>query len=132
MQEFGLKSAHVSCLFYLYRHDEGLTASQLSALCDEDKGALSRSLDFLEDNGYIICEHNQDKKKYRARLKLTEKGQVVGEKIFDITESAVELGSNGISEKEREVLYKSLETISENLKKICDNYGVENGNKNNN
>ena len=52
MAEFQLKGPYVSCLYYLSLTD-GLTAAALCERCDEDKAAISRSLDDLEKNGYI-------------------------------------------------------------------------------
>ena len=54
MAEFHLKSPHVSCLYYLYKQRE-LTAKALCDLCDEDKANMSRIIDFLERNGYVLC-----------------------------------------------------------------------------
>lgn len=124
MAEFGLKAVHVSCLFYLNKHEDGLTASQLCSLCEEDKALISRSLDYLEDQELVICQNNEENnKKYRAKLFLTDKGKDIAKKITIITDNAVENGSNGVSHSDRETMYKTLEIISENLKKICDKFG---------
>lgn len=129
MAKFGLKSYHVSCLFYLYKHSDcGLTASELCSLCDEDKGTVSRSLSYLQDNGYIRCDEEINKKKYRAKLFLTKKGFEISDKINTLTDKSVELGSKGITDFERENMYNSLDLISNNLKNLCDNYGGKNGN----
>lgn len=47
MADFELKGPHVSCLYYLSQQD-GMTAAELCERCDEDKAAISRSLDDLE------------------------------------------------------------------------------------
>lgn len=44
MAEFDLRSTHVSCLYYLYAENT-LTAKELCDICDEDKAAISRSLE---------------------------------------------------------------------------------------
>ena len=54
MERLGLKGPHVSCLYYLSLYDE-LTAAELCERCDEDKAAISRSIDYLEKNGYLTC-----------------------------------------------------------------------------
>lgn len=131
MLSFGLRSVHVSCLFYLFKNENGLTASELCSMCEEDKGAISRSLEFLEENNYIICEQS-DKKKYRAKLYLTDRGKEIGARILEISDNAVEIGSRGLSDEERANMYKALEIIAYNLKNKCENYGEKDGNKNNN
>ena len=119
MQQFGLKSFHVSCLYYIYKFEDGLTASELCSLCEEDKGAISRSIDLLINNGFIMYENDDNKKKYRAKLFLTDKGKEVAERVNKITENAVEIGSKGLTDKEREIMYKCLDIISNNLNKYC-------------
>ena len=61
MAEFQLKGPHVSCLYYLSLAD-GLTAAALCERCDEDKAAVSRSLDYLEKGGYITAIDGTDVK----------------------------------------------------------------------
>ena len=52
MAEYGLRSVHVTCLYYLYS-SEALTATELCELCEEDKATISRGLVFLEENVVI-------------------------------------------------------------------------------
>lgn len=120
MQEFNLKSPHVSCLYYLYRQN-GLTAKELCDMCDEDKAAISRSIDFLENNGYIVCS-SKTEKRYRSPLSLTEKGVKIAAKIAVKIDKMVDIASVGLSEENRVILYQSLHLISSNLQKFCDSY----------
>ena len=53
--EYGLKSPHVTCIYYLYKQP-GMTAAELCEQCDEDKAAISRSLFYLEENGFLTRE----------------------------------------------------------------------------
>ena len=47
MAEYGLRSAHISCLYYLYGETD-LTATDLCERCEEDKATISRALDYLD------------------------------------------------------------------------------------
>ena len=78
MADFELKGPHVSCLYYLSQQD-GMTAAELCERCDEDKAAISRSLDDLEKNGYITCASGAGKR-YKSPLRLTERGKLVEQK----------------------------------------------------
>ncbi len=120
--EYNLKSVHVSCLYAMYRQNRNLTATELCEACDEDKGAISRSIEFLEGQGYIACE-SKSEKRYKSPLMLTEKGREVGEKIAQKIDFFLEKASEGLEEEERKVLYKSLMLVSDNLQKICERYG---------
>ena len=125
MADFELKGPHVSCLYYLSQQD-GMTAAELCERCDEDKAAISRSLDDLEKNGYITCASGAGKR-YKSPLRLTERGKAVGraigEKIMRIVEAASEGLSEAsrntyLSEAERQTMYRALALVSENLERI--------------
>ena len=120
MAEFNLKSPHVSCLYYLY-HSSALTAKELVDLCGEDKAAISRSIDHLENEGYITCQSSA-KKRYKSPLVLTDAGREVARNIADKVDGVIMLASEGMDEDEREVLYRCLSLINENLQTVCDRY----------
>lgn len=112
MTEFGLKGTHVMCIFYIYHSEEELTAAKLSQLCAEDKAAISRTLVSLQEKGYVEA----GEKKYRAHLKLTEKGKQLAGQIDGLIEQWVGFGGDGLSEEERNSFYKVLAAISTNLR----------------
>ena len=112
MAEFGLKGAHVMCLFYLHQNPQGLTASRLCQLCEEDKAAISRTIASLQKDGFIAaCD-----KKYRALLQLTQKGQQVAQQVTQTIEQWVALAGSGLSEEDWATFYRVLNLISGNLK----------------
>lgn len=120
MAEFGLKSPHVSCLYYLYKEDS-LTAKELSDICDEDKASISRSIDQLEKNGYLYC-NSESKKRYKAPLVLTEKGRTIAKQITEKIDSVLEFVGEALCDGERDRFYKSLNAVSDNLQKFCQKY----------
>lgn len=112
MTEFGLKGAHAMCLFFLRHNPDGLTAAQLTELCEEDKAAISRNIALLQQRGYI----ESGEKRYRSKLRLTESGIAVAEQIDTLIEQWVTFGGDGLSEEERAAFYTALELISTNLR----------------
>jgi DNA-binding MarR family transcriptional regulator len=118
-EEFGLRSPHVSCVYYLYTTD-GLTATELCERCEEDKATISRALDFLETNGYLTCQ-SQHTKRYKSPLVLTEKGQLVGKQIAQKISGVLDRVSTDLTEGERAEFYRCLSLISENLEMISQN-----------
>ncbi len=120
MSNYELRSPHVSCIYYLYT-SEGLTATELCEKCEEDKATISRSLDYLEKNGYLICKSNS-KKRYNSPFELTERGIRAGKRIADKIAAVLDEISVGISDEDRAVFYKSLNIISENIDKIAKSY----------
>ena len=120
MSEYGLRSAHISCLYYLYSSGT-LTATDLCERCEEDKATVSRSLDYLESNGYLTRE-SETSKRYKAPVLLTEKGCRAGKKIADKIDRVLDEVSIGLSEEERIAFYRSLGIISENLESALKKY----------
>ena len=113
MAEYGLRSAHVSCLYYLY-FSEGLTATELCELCEEDKATISRTLDFLENKGYVIC----DAKRYKSEIVLTEQGKEIGRQIDDKINFVLDEICVDLNETERVEFYRNLTAISDSLE-LC-------------
>ena len=100
MKQFGLKANHTMCLYYLGQHPEGLTATQLTELCKEDKAAVSRCLSQLSDRQLVVCEQPEDhKRSYRSHY----------------IKEALSYGGRGLTEERRRDFYGTLAIISENL-----------------
>lgn len=122
METFDLKGPHVSCLYYLYKSNGSLTLKELCDMCDEDKAYISRAVDSLEKDGYIVCE-SKSEKRYKSPLSLTPKGKDAAEKTVNKIDQIVESAGVGITQEDREVFYRTFKTISDNLQKMCDKYG---------
>lgn len=120
MAKYELRSPHVSCLYYLYISKE-LTSKELCERCEEDKATISRSLEYLETNGYIVCK-SDSKKRYNSPFELTERGIRAGKRIADKIAAVLDEISTGISEEDRVVFYRSLNIISENIDKVAKSY----------
>ena len=115
MAAYDLKVPHVSCMYYLYT-EGALTPKQLSLLCDQDKGALSRSIDDLILEGLV--ENVNQGKKYRNPLRLTEKGKTIGENVAKKIDEIVQDTSSDITDEERAILFKCLGSVSDKLEEI--------------
>ena len=118
MDEFDLKSPHVSVLYYLFKMG-AMPAKELCDICKEDKAAMSRSIKELESNGLIACDSNANKR-YNSALNLTEMGVNIAKQIADKIDNILDMASYGLSDEKRAVLYEGLELISKNLEKFCE------------
>lgn len=119
MKQFGLSGNHVMCLFYLAKHEEGLTAANLCQLMSVNKAAVSRTLAELIEKEYVIYADQEEGKKYRAIVKLTEKGVSVTEQIDGIICEVVNEIGKDLEDKERNIMYRSLEIVSKNLDSLA-------------
>ena len=111
MKEYGLKSIHVMCIYYLNASSSGMTASELMRVTFEDKAAISRALALLREKNYI----EYDDKKYNSIIKLTADGVGVANYIAQKADKAVAAGMTDMSDEERVVFYKHLNEIADNL-----------------
>ena len=116
MAEYHLRSAHISCLYYLYTAKKA-TATDLCERCEEDKATISRALEYLEQNGYITCEAELGKR-YKTPLQLTEKGEEVGMKIASKIGAVLDIIGADLTEEERVAFYRSLSIISDSLEAV--------------
>lgn len=116
MKEFGLKGNHMMCLFYLEKHEDGLTASQLCELIGNDKAAVSRSLSELYKLGHIYYENFTGGKKYNTIVKLTGKGKEITPVLFDeIVRAVDEISLKGTDEDHRTEFYRALRTLANSI-----------------
>ena len=120
MAEFNLKSSHVSCLYYIFKHG-ALTAKELCDLCGEDKANISRALKYLEDNDYLIF-NSSSSKKYQRPIELSFKGYKVGKSISKKIDDILNYASMGLTEEKRKIMYEGLNLINDRLNQLCDEY----------
>lgn len=117
MAEYGLRSTHISCLYYLYLSG-GMTATELCERCREDKATISRSLEYLEARGFITCR-STSVKRYKSPIILTEKGRDIGGRISARIDGVLDEISEVLTEDERVELYRSLSLISDALERCA-------------
>ncbi len=113
--DHNLKCPHVSTLYYLYV-ENGLTLKELCEKCNEDKGAISRSVKSLELEGLV--EMSSLQKKYKQKLMLTEKGKEIGKDVAKKIDIAVKRAIENLSDEDKNCVYRSLSIISQNLSKL--------------
>ncbi len=126
MKHFGLKAAHVSCLYYIGKYEEGLSAVELINLAMEDKAAVSKVLAELRLKNLVRTDSG-GMKIYRAKYYLTERGREIYGIINDIIIRTVTECGRGLTDEERAVFYRSLETIVSNLSTYYDSIAADGG-----
>ena len=93
------------------------TAAELAERCDEDKAAVSRTLEFLLQNGYVTTEAVS--RRYRSPLYLTDRGREVFAALQARIASMEDAASMGLTEEQRSKMYAALELICGNLERLC-------------
>ena len=118
MAKYDLNSPHAVYLTALWDYPEGITAARLGELCGKNKADVSRMIAILEMKGLVrkeaVCGNF-----YRARLLLTAEGKQAAEQVQRRADLAVELAGSGMSDTDREIFYRCLDTITTNLQTLC-------------
>ena len=117
MAKYELNSPHAVYLTTLYTYDDGITAAKLGELCCKNRSDVSRMIAILEKKGLVRKEAIGDNL-YRAKLVLTDEGKQAAEHVQQRAALAVELAGVGLSDTDREVFYRCLESITTNLQTL--------------
>lgn len=120
MKRYGLKGTQVNCIYYIYGSKTEISAKDICLLCEEDKGAVSRTLKKLEIQGFIVCKKDENKKKYNSTLKLTKKGEEIGKIINSKINEYINYDESYISNQELNEFYKTFNKIYKNLKEMSE------------
>ena len=113
MAKYGLKGAAVQYLLAMARHPEGITAATLCEICDRDKAGVSRILSQMEQQGLITRSGGDTS--YRALLTLTDTGLQAARFVDQKASTAVSLAGRDLTEDQRQILYRTLETLDARL-----------------
>ncbi len=118
MERFGLKAAHLMCMYYLGKHEGGLTAGELAEYCMEDKAAISKSLSELRAKEFVSSDNASGQRVYRAKYFLSPKGKEAYAEIREIILHITEAMAEGMSNEEGSTMYRLLANIAENLRQF--------------
>ena len=118
IEDYGLKSIHVSIIFFIY-FNKTMTATELCEKCEADKATVSRTLEFLENENYLICDSKYSKR-YNSPFELTKKGLELGKDITERIQNVLLELDDCLTEAERKQFYESFTKISNKLNDICE------------
>lgn len=91
-----------------------ITQQELANLLDTDKASIVRIVDYLSSNGYVKrIRNSKDRRKYS--LVLTSKAKKEASKIQSAINEVTASAFKGISVSQKQIFYKTLESIKKNL-----------------
>ncbi|MDU4934508.1 MAG: MarR family transcriptional regulator [Peptostreptococcaceae bacterium] len=114
VSKYDIKSGQLMFLLDLYMQD-GKSQEEISKKLEIDKGATTRTLKNLEEQGLITrVKDNHDKR--TNRIYLTEKSKDVKEDVFNLIDQLRNEVSKSLTDEEEEILIDLLEKIYKNMK----------------
>ena len=120
-EELGLKEVHIFWLYLLKTHPEGMTASEIAEASRQSRSLVSREIQWLLEKEILHTEDNTGKRRYGWKLYLSPKGEELAARISQVAAGVQSEVSREIDEKELEIFYKTLRTLSDNFDKlICE------------
>ena len=120
LADYNLKGTQLMCLYYVNKFSK-ITAKELCDATGEDKSAISRALEYLENEGFIQNELD-DGRKYKNPYALTQKGLEIVTHLGDEIDESIACAGEGLTDEDRDVMYRSLQIVNNNLKEICQKY----------
>lgn len=117
LENYGLRSVHMSCLLNIENDREGVTATKLASLCSIDKALISRILRELVACDFVLVEGAE--KAYNKKYLLTEKGRSV---VLAVEKDIVEYMTRarvGIPEEKMIAFYDVLCALENNIALIA-------------
>ena len=117
-RRLGFRGADVMCLYYLVKHPEGLTAAELARMADVSRAAMSRTIAHLAEDGFVEVgdAEDEDASRYRAPVRLTEKGYEAARPLDDIIHRVLDEAGGELAMRQRLQMYDSLNHILERLR----------------
>lgn len=113
----GVKSVHMFWIYELAAHPEGLTCAELAEKNMISRSLVSREIECLRENGYIVFHETArgKRKNYNSRITLTEKGHELAGHIRTKAMDVQSKVNEGVSEEELAVFYAILEKLACNM-----------------
>ena len=119
-EPLGMKSVHIFWVYLLKNHPEGLSASELSRHSQSNRSLVSREIQELINLGYVYAEETPKQRRYGQKLRLTESGLTVAQRISDASLEIQHVVNAGIPEDDLITLYRTLEILMRNFHTLTD------------
>lgn len=119
-EPLGMKSVHIFWVYLLKNHPEGLSASELSRHSQSNRSLVSREIQELINLGYVYAEDIPKQRRYGQKLRLTESGLAVAQRISEASLEIQHVVNTGIPEDDLITLYRTLEILMRNFHTLTD------------
>lgn len=118
MERFGLHGTDALLLVCLSKHSQGIAAADIAHSIGVDRALVSRSINALQNTGYVEVSTVQGSTSYRNPVLLTPKGYKLWGEVNRIINRLVGQAAKDLAADEVTVMYRALGKVLENLKEL--------------
>ena len=120
MQEYGLRSGHVTCILALSQAENGLTVSELARECAIDKALSSRIVRELVEKGFLAPLPHQGSVNYNKRFLLTPSCHAAIEGMTRRINQCVSDANRNLPPEELKQFYCVLAELDQRIEELAD------------
>lgn len=117
LEEYGLRSVHMSCLLHINQSEKGMTVTQLSKASKTDKALISRMIKELTADGFVTTTSAD--KTYNKKYVLTEKSTTIMNGIENDISKYMSSARTNIPEEDLAKFYEVLALLEHNISLIA-------------
>lgn len=114
-------------LTYIYERD-GISMYDLAKIGHFDKGTVTKAVQKLVENGYIIIQIDQRDRRVK-HLHVTEKAAAVVEQVYEASYRWKDMLMNNLTEREESILAENLRKMAEESCEVLQEMAQEKGEK---
>lgn len=108
-----LQTTHIGVLVDLWVHD-GVRQQDLAVSTIKDKGTITRTLNFLEQESLVVRVPDRSDKRNKL-IYLTHKGRELKNKLLPFAHRAIDGATDGVSPEELRICKEVLAKVYKNL-----------------
>ena len=117
LEPLNLSGSEGDILFQLLTGSNQFLQEQLAQQLDIGKAAVSRTVDSLEQKGYVVRERLKEDKRAHS-VSLTEKAYSIGEDIMGVYNRLFALVKKGVADEELALIESMLSRVAGNLQSL--------------
>lgn len=124
LKEHRLSSAEANVLVFLFNHGDGVNQDAIVSGVEVSKPAISRTINSLEQKGYIQRQTDDGDKRVRL-VHLTAKARAVEDDLQQLYSDIVSIAAEGVPAEKVEEFIQLMQHVSENIERYLRTRPVE-------
>ena len=115
-----LNRLELEVIYLLFHYDDITTLTDICRYTQMNKGHISTTLDNLQKKGYVICEGDENDRRY-VKYRLTEASEQIRMEVDELWSELLTNIVSGIDEHSLEVFNQVAKQINDNIDRLLEN-----------